>query len=161
MSSSLRPHESQQARPPCPSPTPGVYPNSCPSSRWCHPAISSSVVPFSCPQSRPASGSFLVNQLFAWGGQSIGVSASASLLPINTYFYIVNIKVYFYTLARGALSLSDPSDVYVRSFLCPFLYFNKTLLYKNSWVIKPGPWSRSKSSLEVTNLTLFSISYQC
>ena len=84
MSDSLRLHESQHARPPCPSPTPGVHPNSCPSSRWCHPAISSSVVPFSCPQSLPASGSFPVSQLFAWGGQSIGVSALASVLPVNT-----------------------------------------------------------------------------
>ena len=86
MSDSLRPHESQHARPPCPSPTPGVYPNSCPLSRWCHPAISSSVIPFSCcPQSLPAeSGSFLISQLFAWGGQSIGVSASASVITMNT-----------------------------------------------------------------------------
>ena len=81
----LWPNEPQHARPPCPSPTPGVYPNSCPSSRWCHPAISSSVVPLSsCPQSFPASGSFLMNQLFTWGGQSIRVSALTSLLPINT-----------------------------------------------------------------------------
>ena len=85
MSDSLRPHESQNARPPCPSLTPRVHPNSCPSSRWCHPAISSSVIPFSsCPQSLPASRSFLMSQLFAWGGQSIGVSASASVLPKNT-----------------------------------------------------------------------------
>ena len=78
----LRPHESQHARPPCPSPTPGVHWDSCPSSWWCHPAISSSVVPFSsCPQSLPASQSFPMNQLFAWGGQSTGVSASASFLP--------------------------------------------------------------------------------
>ena len=85
VSDSLWPHESQQARPPCPSPTPGVYSNSCPSSWWCHPTISSSVVPFSsCPQSLPASGSFPMSQLFAWGGQSIGVSTSASVLPMNT-----------------------------------------------------------------------------
>ena len=77
-------HESQHARPPCPSPTPGVCSNSCPSSRWCHPAMSSSVVPFSCSQSLPASESFPMSQLFAWGGQSIGVSASASVLPMNT-----------------------------------------------------------------------------
>ena len=78
-------HESQYARPPCPSPIPGVHSNPCPSSQWCHPAISSSVVPFSsCPQSLPASGSFSVSQLFAWGGQSIGVSALASVLPMNT-----------------------------------------------------------------------------
>ena len=85
VSNSLQPHESQHTRPPCPSPTPVVYSNSCPSSRWCHPAISSSVVPFSsCPQFLPASGSFTISQLFAWGGQSIGVSASASVLPMNT-----------------------------------------------------------------------------
>ena len=78
VSDSLRPHESQHARPPCPSPTPRIYLNSCPSSRWCHPAISSSVVPSSsCPQSLAASGSFPMSQLFPWGGQRIGVSPSA------------------------------------------------------------------------------------
>ena len=82
LSDSLQPHESQHTRPSCPSPTPGVYPNSCPSSWWCHPDISSSVVPFSsCPQSLPASESFPMSQLFVWGGQSIGVSALASFLP--------------------------------------------------------------------------------
>ena len=85
VSDSLRPHESQHARPPCASPTPGVYPNSCPLSRWCHPAISSSVVPFSsCPQFLPASRSFPMSQPFAWGGQNTGVSTSASVLPMNT-----------------------------------------------------------------------------
>ena len=85
VSNSLRPHESQHARPLCPSPTPGVYSNSYPLSQWCHPALSSSVVPFSsCPQSLPASGSFPMSQLFTWGGQSIGVSALASVLPMNT-----------------------------------------------------------------------------
>ena len=85
VSDSFRPHELQHARPPCPSPTPRVHPNSCPSSRWCHPAISSSVIPFSsCPQSFPASESFPMSQLFAWGGQSIGVPALASVLPMNT-----------------------------------------------------------------------------
>ena len=85
VSDSLRPHELQHARPPCPSPTPRAYPNSCPLNRWCHPAISSSGVPFSsCPQSLPASGSFPMSQLFAWGGQSTGVSALASVLPMNT-----------------------------------------------------------------------------
>ena len=84
MSNSLWPHELQHAVPPCPSPTP-VYSNSCPLSWWCHPAISSSAVPFSsCPWSLPASGSFPMNQLFAWGGQSTGVSASTSVLPMNT-----------------------------------------------------------------------------
>ena len=85
MSDSLQPHEPQHARPPCPSPAPRVYPNTCPLSQRCNPAISSSVVPFSsCPQSVPASESFLMTQLFASGGQSIGVSASASVLPMNT-----------------------------------------------------------------------------
>ena len=82
LSDSLRPHESQHARPPCPSPSPGVHSDSCPSSQWCHPTISSSVIPFSsCPQSLPASESFPMSQLFAWGGQSTRVSALASFLP--------------------------------------------------------------------------------
>ena len=81
----LWPHEPQDARPPCPSPTARVYPNPCPLSRWCHPTITSSVVPFSsCSQSFPASGSFPMSQLFASGGQSIGVSASTSVLQMNT-----------------------------------------------------------------------------
>ena len=85
VSDSLWPQEPQHTRPPCPSPTPRVYSNSCPSSQWCHPAISSSVVPFfSCPQFLPASGSFPKSQLFTSGGQSIGVSASTSVLPMNT-----------------------------------------------------------------------------
>ena len=85
MSDSLWPHEPQHTRPPCPSSTSGVHSDSCPLSRWCHPAISSSVVPFSsCPQSLQASGSFPMSQLFAWGGQSIGVSVLASVLPMNT-----------------------------------------------------------------------------
>ena len=85
VSYSLWPHEPQHARPPCPSPTPRVHPNSCPLSQWYHPTISSSVVPFSSsPQPFPASGSFLMSQLFASGSQSIGVSASTSVLPMNT-----------------------------------------------------------------------------
>ena len=95
VSDSLQPHESQHARPPCPSPAPGVYSNSCLSSWWWHPAISSSVVLFSsCHQSLPASGSFPMSQLFAWGGQSIGVSALTSVLPMNTqewsYLYTIH-----------------------------------------------------------------------
>ena len=85
LSNSLWPHESQHTRPPCQSTTSRVHSNSCPSSQWCHPAISSSVIPFSsCPQSLPASKTFPMSQHFAWGGQSIGVSASASFLPKNT-----------------------------------------------------------------------------
>ena len=91
VSDSLWPQGSQHTRPPCPSPTPGVYPNSCPLSRWCHPAISSSVIPFSsCPQSLPASGSFPVSQLFTWCSQSIGVSASAF-----TYKYFSSLRSFF------------------------------------------------------------------
>ena len=85
VSDSLQHHGLQHARLPCPSPTPGAYSNSCPSHQWCHPTISSSVIPFSsCRQSLPASGCFPMSQLFAWGGQRIGVSASASVLPMNT-----------------------------------------------------------------------------
>ena len=91
MSDSLRPHGLKHARLPCPSPTPRVYPNPCSSSWWCHPAISSSVVPFSsCPQSLPASGSFPVSQLFAWGGQSIGASAS---VPSNEHPGLISFKM--------------------------------------------------------------------
>ena len=86
-SHSLQPHRLQHARPPCPSPTPGVYSNSCPYSQWCHPTISSSVVPFSSLlQSSPASGSFQMSQFFTSGGQTIGVSASTSVLPINIQY---------------------------------------------------------------------------
>ena len=82
VSDSLQPHEFQHARPPCPSPTPGVHSDSCPSSQWCHPVISFSVIPFSsCPQSLPASESFPMSQLFAWGGQSTGVPTLASFFP--------------------------------------------------------------------------------
>ena len=85
VSNSLWPHELQRTSPPCPLPTLGVYSNSCPSSRWYHPAISPSIVPFSsCPQSLPASESFPMSQLFAWDGQNTGVSALASVLPMNT-----------------------------------------------------------------------------
>ena len=93
VSDSLWPHELQHARPPCPWPTLGVHPNPYPSSWWCHPAISSSVSPFSsCPQSLPASGSFPMSQLFTWGGQSTGVSASASVLPMNTQDWLQTYK---------------------------------------------------------------------
>ena len=90
---SLQPHESQHARPPCPSPTPGVYPNPYPSSRWCHPAISSSVVPFSSyPQSFPALGSFPMSQLFTWGGQTIG-SFRFSISPSNEHPGVISLRM--------------------------------------------------------------------
>ena len=103
---SLRPHESQHARPPCPSPTPGVHPNSCALSRWCHPTISSSVVPFSsCPQSSPASGSFPMSQLFASGGQSTGVSAS------NEHPGLISFRMDWLDLlaVQGTLQESSPT----------------------------------------------------
>ena len=119
---SFRPHESQHARPPCPSPTPRVYSNSCPSSRWCHPANSSSVVPFSsCPQSLPASESFPMSQLLAWSGQSIGVSALASFLPMNTQDWsplgwtdcspsLQSLPAAAAKLLQSCLTLCDPID---------------------------------------------------
>ena len=102
VSDSLRPLESQHATPPCPPPAPGVYSNSCPSSWWCHPAISSSVIPFSShPQSLPASGSFPMSQLFTWGGQSTGVSASASALPM--IHWLLGLK----WLVKSSLSVNN------------------------------------------------------
>ena len=92
VSDSLRPRGLQHARPPCPSPTPGVYSNSCPLSQWCHATISSSVVPFSCLQSFSASGSFQMSQLFTPGGQSIGVSASA-FSPSNKYSGLISFRI--------------------------------------------------------------------
>ena len=109
VSDSLWRHESQRARPPCPSPTPGVHPNSCLSSQWCHPAISSSVIPFSsCPQSLPASGSFPMSQHFTWWGQSIGVSASASILPMNTQGWSLEWTGWISLQSKG-LSKSSPT----------------------------------------------------
>ena len=94
VSDSLWPHELQHARPPCPLPTPGVHPNPCPSSWWCHPAISSSVVPFSsCPQSLPASESFPMSQLFSWGGQSTGVSFSFNISPSKEHPGLISFRM--------------------------------------------------------------------
>ena len=107
VSDSLQPHEEQHARPPCPTPIPGVHPNSCPLSRWCHPAISSSVIPFSsCPQSFPASGSFQMSQFFASGGHCIGVSASASVLPMNTQDWSLLVWIGLTSLKSKGLSES-------------------------------------------------------
>ena len=110
VSDSLWPHKWQHTRPSCPSPTPRVYPNSCPLSWWCHPAISSSVVPFSsCPQSLPASGSFPMSQLFPWGSQSIGVSASASVLPL---MFIATFKLDVEQLTGSKLGKEYDKAVY-------------------------------------------------
>ena len=113
VSDSLWPHELQHARPPCPSLTPGVYSNSHPSSRWCHPAISSSVVPFSsCPQSLPASESFPMSQLFVWGGQTTGVSTLASFFPKNTQDWSPLEWTGWISLQSKGLS-SDPSKTQI------------------------------------------------
>ena len=142
MSDSLRPHESQHARPPRPSPTPRVYSNSCPSSRWCHLAISSSVAPFSsCPQSLPASGSFLMSQLFTWGGQSTGVSASASVLPVNTQDWsALGWTGWIFLQSKG------PSRVFSNTTVQKHQFFSAQLSsqsnsHMHTWPLeKPLPW---------------------
>ena len=132
MSDSLRPHEPQHARPLCPSPTPGVYSNSRSSSQWCHPAISSSVVPFSsCPQTLPASGSFPVSQPFAWGGQSIGVSASASVLPMNTQDWSPLGWTGWISLQSKGLSRVF-SNIIVQKH--QFIVFNHPIYYEYSYI---------------------------
>ena len=129
MSDSLQPHELQHARPPCPSPTPGVCPNSCPVSRWCHLIISPTVVPFSsCLQSFPTSGSFQESQLFTLGGQSIGISASASVLPMNPQDW----SPFWWT---GWISLQSKGLSRV---------FSNTTLWKHQFFgAQPSLWSNS------------------
>ena len=125
VSNSLWPHESQHARPPCPSPTPGVYPNSCLLSRWCHPTISSSVIPFSsCPQSSPAPGSSQMSQLFASDGQSIGVSASTSVFPMNTQDWSPLGWTGWISMQSKGLSESSPTPQFksINSLVLSFLY---------------------------------------
>ena len=142
VSDSLWPHELQHARPPCPSPTPGVHPNPCPLSRWCHPIISSSVVPFSsCTQSFPASGSFQTSQLFTSGGQSIGVSASASVLPMN-------IQDWFSLGWTGWISLQSKrlSRIFSNTIVQKHQFFSAQLSLQSNSPIhtrlleKPLPW---------------------
>ena len=129
VSDSLWPHELQHARPPCPSPTPGVHPNPCPSSRWCHPTISSSAIPFpSCPQSFPASGSFPMSQLLPSGGQSIGVSASTSLLPMNIPDWFPSGWTGWISLqSKGLSRVFSNTTVQKHQFFCAqlsFLFFS-------------------------------------
>ena len=139
VSDSLRPHEPHHARPPCPSPTPRVYPNSCPLSRWCHPTISSSVVPFfSCPQSFPALGSFLMSQLFASSGQSIGFSFNIS--PSNEHPGLISFRMDWLDLLAVQVTLksllqhhSSKASVFLRSALFivqlshPYMTTGKTI----------------------------------
>ena len=129
MSDSLQPHELQHARPPCPSPTPGVHPNTCPLSWWCHPTISSSVIPFSsCPQSFPASGSFQTSQLFAWGGQSIRVSASTSVLPMNTQdWYSLGWTGWIYLQSKWLSRVFSNTTVQKHQFLVLSFLYSLTL----------------------------------
>ena len=121
MSNSLWPHRLQHTRLPCPSsPSPRDYSKSCPLSQWCHPAISSSVIPFSSwPQSLPASGSFPISQLFAWGGQSIGVSASASVLPMNTQDWSpLGWTVWISLQSKGLSRVFSNTTVQKHQFFC-------------------------------------------
>ena len=125
MSSSLRPHELQHVRAPCPSPTPGVHPNPCPLSQWCHPTISSSVIPFSsCPKSFSASGSFQMSQLFRTGGLIIGVSASTSVLPMKTRDWCPLRWIGWITLQSKGLSrvFSNTTAQNISSSELSFLY---------------------------------------
>ena len=120
---SLWPHGLQHARPPCPSPTPRAHSNSCPLSQWCHPTISFSVDPFSsCPQFFPASGSSPMSQFFTWGGQSIGVSASISVLPVN-------IQIWFHLEWTGWISLQSKglSRVFSNTTVQKYLFFSAQL----------------------------------
>ena len=142
VSNSLRPHESQHDRPPCPAPTPRVHSNSCPLSRWCHPAISSSVVPFSsCPQSLPASGSFPMSQLFTSGGQSIGVSALASVLPMNTQNWShLEWTSWISLQSKGLSRVFSNNSVQKHQFFCAQLssQYNSHI---HTWPLeKPKPW---------------------
>ena len=127
VSDSLWPYELQHTRPPCPSPTPRVYSNSCPSSQWCHPTISSSVIPFSsCPQSLPASGCFPMSQVFTWSGQSTGVSASASVLPMNTQDW----SPLGWTWSLQAQNeLPESSNYFLSSFISPYTGHLIVILY--------------------------------
>ena len=120
VSDSLRPHEPQHAKPPCPSPTPRVYPNSCPLSWWCNPTISSSVDPLSsCPQSFPTSGSFQMSQLFTIGGQNIGVSASASVLSVNTQdWFPLRWTGWISLLSKGLSRVFSNTTVQKHQFFC-------------------------------------------
>ena len=136
VSDSLQPHGLQQARLPCPSATPGTCSNSCPSSQWYHPTISSSVVPFSCLQSFPASGSFPMSQLFASGGQSIGPSASASGLPMNTQgWFPLGLTGLISMLSKGLSRIFSSTTVWRHQFFGaqPFLLSNSRI---RTWLLE-------------------------
>ena len=143
MSKSLRPHRLQHARPPCPSPTPGVYSNWRPLSLWCHSTISSSVVPFSsCPQTLPASGSFPISQFFASGGQSIGVSASmTSVPPMNTQDWSpLGWSGWISLQSQGLSKVFFNTTVQKHQFFGAQLSFQSNS-HIHTWLLeKPQPW---------------------
>ena len=142
MSDSLQLHELQYARGPCASPTPRVHTNSCPSSQWCHPAISSSVVPFSsCPQALPASGSFSMSQLFAWGGQSTGVSALASVLPKNTQDWSPLEWTGWISLQSKGLSRVFSNTTFQKHQFFSTQLSSQSNSHIHTWLLeKPQPW---------------------
>ena len=155
MSDSLWPHEPQHARPPCPSPTPEVHPNPCPLSLWCHPSISSSVVPFSsCPQSFPASGSFPMSQLFASGGQSIGVSASTSVLPMNTQDWFPLGWMVWISLKSKRLS-----RVFSNTTLQKHQFFSAQLSSQSNSHIHTWPVEKPQSWLDGSLLTKYCLCF--
>ena len=136
VSDSLWTHGMQHYRPPCPSPTPWAYPNSCPLGRWCHPTISSSVVPFSsCPQSFPASGSFQMSKLFSSGGQSIGVLASTSVFSRNTQEWSHLGWTGWISLQHKGLSgvFSNTTVQKYNSLVLRFLYTPTLTYIHNDW----------------------------
>ena len=137
VSDSLRPHESQHPRPPCPSPTPRVYSNSCPLSWWSHPTISSSVTLFSsCPQSFPASGSFLVSQLLTSAGQSTGASPSASDLPMNVHgWFLLGLTDLISLQSKGLSRVFSNTRVWKHQFLSaqPSLWSNSHIC---TWLLE-------------------------
>ena len=142
LSNSLRPHESQHARPPCPSPTPGVHSDSRPSSQWCHPASSSSVIPFSsCPQSLPASESFQMSQLFAWGCQSTGVSPSASVLSMNTQDWSSSEWIGWNSLQSKGLSRVFFNTTVQKHQIFGAQLSSQSSSHIHTWPLeKPKPW---------------------
>ena len=152
VSDSLQPQGLQHTRPPCPSPTPGVYPNSCPLSRWYHSTFSSSVVPFSsCLQSFPASGSFQMSQFFTSGGQSMGASASASVLPVNIQDWFPLRWTGWISLQFKGLCLQDciPSDESGEKYIClPFLAPQRPTTLLDSWLLS--------SSFKANNIAFLS-----
>ena len=146
LSDSLRPHESQHARPPCPSPTPRVYSDSCPSSRWYHPAISSSVIPFSsCPQYFPASESFPMSQLFPWSGQSIRVPALASVLPKNTQDWSpLEWTGWIFLQCKEFSRVFSRTTVQKHKFFCaqPSLWSNSHIC---TWLLEMETWRQHRA----------------